>query len=136
MIKERVLEYCKLKNMSLSRFEKLAGLSNGYFNQVAKRPSDSKLVKISAAHPDLNLAWLITGVGNMLEDDPASTDNSNHGNVTTIGDISGTTNSPTTVNNGNTAELMRVIETQREQIRAQHEQIQNLTDIIKNLTSK
>ena len=65
------------------------------------------------------------------------TDNSNHGNVTTIGNISGTTNSPTTVNNnGGSAELMKVIEQQREQIKAQHEQIQNLTDIIKNLTAR
>lgn len=72
----------------------------------------------------------------LLEDATSSTDNSNHGNVTTIGDISGITNSPTTVNNGSTAELMRVIEAQREQIKAQHEQIQNLTEIIKNITSK
>ena len=72
----------------------------------------------------------------LLEDAPASTDNSNHGAVTTIGDISGITNSPTTVNNGNAAELLRVIESQEEQIRAQHEQIRNLTDIIRNLTSK
>ena len=72
----------------------------------------------------------------LLEGAPASTDNSNHGAVTTIGDISGITNSPTTVNNGNAAELLRVIESQEEQISAPHEQIRNLTDIIRNLTSK
>ncbi len=143
MIKERVQEYCKYKNMGISRFEKLAGLSNGYFNQVAKRPSDASLVKISKAHPDLNLAWLLTGRGDMIDDETLSTDNSNHGNVTTIGDISGITNSPTTVNNGNTGELMKVIEelkeqnrSQREQIRDLHEQNRSLTDIIRNLTSK
>lgn len=32
MIKERVQQYCKYKNMGISRFGKLAGLSNGYFN--------------------------------------------------------------------------------------------------------
>ena len=133
MIKERVQQYCKYKNMGISRFEKLAGLSNGYFNQVTKRPSDNSLLKISKAHPDLNLAWLLTGTGPMLE--PA--DNSNNGNITKIGNLSGVTNSPTTVNNnGGSAELMKVIEQQREQIKAQHEQIQHLTEIIKNLTAR
>lgn len=64
-------------------------------------------------------------------------DNSNNGNITKIGNLSGVTNSPTTVNNnGGSAELMKVIEQQREQIKAQHEQIQNLTEIIKNLTAR
>lgn len=119
--------------MGISRFEKLAGLSNGYFNQVTKRPSDNSLLKISKAHPDLNLAWLLTGTGSMLE----PSDNLIHSNVTRIGNISGVTNPPTTVNNnGGSAELMKVIEQQREQIKAQHEQIQNLTEIIKNLTAR
>lgn len=68
------------------------------------------------------------------------TDNSIRGNVTRIGNISGVTNSPTSVNNngggGESAELMRVIAQQTEQIKAQHEQIQNLTEIIKNLTAR
>ena len=106
MIKERVQQYCKYKNMGISRFEKLAGLSNGYFNQVTKRPSDNSLLKISKAHPDLNLAWLLTGTGPMLE--PA--DNPICGNVTRIGNISGVTNSPTSVNNnggGDNSEIRR-----------------------------
>ena len=72
----------------------------------------------------------------LLESDQPS-DNSNNGNITKIGNLSGETNSPTTVNNnGGSAELMKVIEQQREQIKAQHEQIQNLTEIIKNLTAR
>lgn len=64
-------------------------------------------------------------------------DNSNSGNITKIGNLSGVTNSPATVNNnGGSAELMKVIEQQREQIKAQHEQIRNLTEIIKNLTAR
>lgn len=135
MIKERVQQYCKYKNMGISRFEKLAGLSNGYFNQVTKRPSDNSLLKISKAHPDLNLAWLLTGTGSMLE----PSDNLIRSNVTRIGNISGVTNSPTTVNNnggGESADLMRVIEELKEQNKSQREQIQNLTEIIKNLTAR
>lgn len=69
-----------------------------------------------------------------------ASDNPIRGNVMRIGNISGVTNSPTTVNNngggGESAELMRVIAQQNEQIKAQHEQIQNLTEIIKNLTAR
>lgn len=68
------------------------------------------------------------------------TDNSNNGNITKIGNISGVTNSPTTVNNNNgsgeSADLMRVIEELKEQNKSQREQIKNLTDIIKNLTAR
>lgn len=74
----------------------------------------------------------------LLESDQPS-DQTIRGNVTRIGNISGVTNSPTSVNNGGggeSAELMRVIAQQTEQIKAQHEQIQNLTEIIKNLTAR
>lgn len=74
----------------------------------------------------------------LLESDlPA--DNPIRGNVTRIGNISGVTNSPTTVNNnggGESADLMRVIEELKEQNKSQREQIKNLTDIIKNLTAR
>lgn len=74
----------------------------------------------------------------LLESDQPS-DQTIRGNITRIGNISGVTNSPTSVNNnggGESAELMRVIAQQTEQIKAQHEQIQNLTEIIKNLTAR
>lgn len=67
-LKERVQEYCTYKNIALSRFEKTAGLSNGYFNQVTKRPSQGKLDKISDSFPELNIDWLLTGNGEMLKD--------------------------------------------------------------------
>lgn len=79
--------------------------------------------------------WDITA---LLESDQPS-DNSNSGNITKIGNLSGVTNSPTTVNNnggGGSAELMKVIEELKEQNKSQREQIQNLTDIIKNLTAR
>ena len=73
----------------------------------------------------------------MIDDETLSTDNSIHGNVTKIGNLSGVTNSPTTVNNnGGSAELMKVIEELKEQNKSQREQIQSLTDIIKNLTAR
>lgn len=65
-IKERVSEYCRRKNIAISRFEKMSELSNGYFNQVKKRPSLDKIESIGGAFPDLDTDWLLTGEGTML----------------------------------------------------------------------
>lgn len=62
----RVRQYCEYMNIRVSQFEKKAGLSNGYFNQVSKKPSDAKLDAIASAHPTLNIDWLCTGRGEML----------------------------------------------------------------------
>lgn len=105
------------------------------FKGVEKVLTDKFLNRFARTY-GISLDWLLTGQGEMIiKKEP--TDNSIRGNVTRIGNISGVTNSPTTVNNnGGSAELMKVIEQQREQIKAQHEQIQNLTEIIKNLTAR
>lgn len=68
-IKQRVSAYCEYKNIAISRFEKEAGLSNGYFNQVKKRPSLDKIESISRAFPDFSTSWLLTGEGSMLKSD-------------------------------------------------------------------
>ena len=65
-LRDRVRTYCEYMNIRVSQFEKKAGLSNGYFNQVSKKPSDVKLQAIANAHPELNLDWLCTGHGEML----------------------------------------------------------------------
>jgi transcriptional regulator with XRE-family HTH domain len=70
MLKSRVLEFCKYRNIAISRFEKECGLSNGYFNKVKNRPSLDKLHNISEAFPLLNTDWLLTGEGEMLRDVP------------------------------------------------------------------
>ena len=75
-IKQRVLEYCRAKNIALSKFEKLSGLSNGYFNQVKERPSDKKIESMHSAFPDLNTGWLLTGRGCMFLDSPDTDDSS------------------------------------------------------------
>ena len=68
-IKQRVSEYCNYKNIAISKFESLAGISNGYFNNIKKRPSDDKIENIHRSFPDLNTIWLLTGEGEMLKKD-------------------------------------------------------------------
>lgn len=68
-LKDRLLEYCQHTGVKISAFERRSGLSNGYFNQVKKEPSRSKISQIAAAFPDLNTDWLLTGEGEMLKTD-------------------------------------------------------------------
>lgn len=65
-LRERVRQYCQHMNIRVAQFEKRAGLSNGYFNQVSKKPSEAKLASIASAHPTLNIDWLCTGRGEMI----------------------------------------------------------------------
>lgn len=65
-LRERVRQYCEYMNIRVSQFEKKAGLSNGYFNQVSKKPSEVKLDSIAKAHPNLSIDWLCTGRGEMI----------------------------------------------------------------------
>lgn len=106
------------------------------FKGVEKVLTDKFLNRFARTY-GISLDWLLTGRGEMIMDNGTS-NNSNSGNITKIGNISGVTNSPTTVNNngGESADLMRVIEELKEQNKSQREQIQNLTDIIKNLTAR
>lgn len=75
-LKDRLLEYCQHTGVKISAFERRSGLSNGYFNQVKKEPSRSKISQIAAAFPDLNTDWLLTGEGEMLKTDTTKATNS------------------------------------------------------------
>ena len=127
-----IKKFRKTNNISQQSLAEFAGVTQGAVSQW-----ESGLTNIPS---QIFQRLLSNGQGwdtsALLESDQHS-DNSNNGNITKIGNLSGVTNSPTTVNNnGGSAELMKVIEQQREQIKAQHEQIQNLTEIIKNLTAR
>ncbi len=65
-LKDRVKLYCDRRNIALTKFEREARLSNGYFKQDTKRISDVKIESIHRAFPDLNIDWLLTGYGEML----------------------------------------------------------------------
>lgn len=129
-----IKKFRKTNNISQQSLAEFAGVTQGAVSQW-----ESGLTNIPSQIFQRLLSngqgWDTTA---LLESDQPY-DNSNSGNVTHIGNISGVTNSPTTVKNsggGESAELMRVIAQQAEQIKAQHEQIQNLTEIIKNLTAR
>lgn len=65
-LKDRVKLFCERKNIAVTKFERDANLSNGYFRDTTSRMGDEKIERIHRAFPELNMDWLITGNGEML----------------------------------------------------------------------
>ena len=53
-LKERIQAYCQYKGISVSQFERQAGLSNGYFKEGSKMPRPDRISKILNKFPDIN----------------------------------------------------------------------------------
>ena len=58
-LKERIQAYCQYKGISVSQFERQAGLSNGYFKEGSKMPRPDRISKILNKFPDINRNWLL-----------------------------------------------------------------------------
>lgn len=66
MLKERLLTFINYLNISTRQFEILCKLSNGQINNTGDTLRKSSLEKIVKIYPELNTAWLQTGIGEML----------------------------------------------------------------------
>lgn len=67
-LRERMSNFIKLKGLSNSGFEALVGLSNGAVSKMGDNTRRSTLDKISKHFPELNMAWVQTGEGDMLNE--------------------------------------------------------------------
>lgn len=81
--KNRLLMYVEsYLEESQREFEEKCGLTHGSISKIkVKGPSVDNLAKISAAHPELNLNWLVSGTGDMIITAPVQTiqgDNNHH----------------------------------------------------------
>lgn len=66
-VKDRLTSYLKYKGINNSEFGRTIGVSNAFISSMRKSIQPDKAEKISAAYPDLNMAWLLTGEGTMLK---------------------------------------------------------------------
>ena len=62
----RIIDFITTKGLNKNEFYKITGLSNGYLDKVKSIGAD-KIEIILNNFPDINLKWLITGNGAMLE---------------------------------------------------------------------
>lgn len=61
------MKFAKFRNLSISKFESLCGLGNGYVSKLKGEPGSRKLEDILKAFPELNREWLLYGEGEMLK---------------------------------------------------------------------
>lgn len=66
--KEKILQYLSIKGISIYRFEKDTGISNGSLKS-GKEFGTSKLKNIRDKYPDINMDWLIYDEGEMFKSD-------------------------------------------------------------------
>lgn len=66
-VKDRIKEFCKSENISISAFEDTIRVSNGYVNSISKSIGIDKLNTMLEIYPNINLEWLLTGKGKMLK---------------------------------------------------------------------
>lgn len=64
--KERLLEFIASKGISKREFYTNTGMANGTLDKVENIGTD-RVEKIYYAYPELNLVWLCTGQGQMLQ---------------------------------------------------------------------
>ena len=72
MLLERLKQFIDYKGIAISAFEKSIGMSNASFGKSLKNGGTigaDKLGNILQTYPEVNLYWLITGVGEMLKSD-------------------------------------------------------------------
>jgi phage repressor protein C with HTH and peptisase S24 domain len=66
-VKQRIKEYCKYAKISNSEFARRIGASPTYVGSIRKSIQPDKINSIALNFPDINLTWLLTGVGTMLK---------------------------------------------------------------------
>lgn len=67
-IKSRLALFLKHLGIGQAKFATIIGASKGFANNVGDSIRTEKLDKIKEHYPELNITWLLTGEGNMLND--------------------------------------------------------------------
>lgn len=67
-VKERLIKFAKSQERSVRAFESNAGLGYGYVNAIRVSIQPDKIKSIASHYPELNIDWLLTGNGNMIND--------------------------------------------------------------------
>lgn len=68
-LRGRILKYCEFKGITINAFEVRVGLDNDFFNDLSKTIHFFIIKKILYYYPDLNREWLLTGEGEMLNNE-------------------------------------------------------------------
>jgi len=76
-VKERLIYFLKTTNIKQKEFNEKINVSKGYIGAISQSPSNTILNRITKHFPDLNIEWLLTGNGKMLNHDSVGENKSN-----------------------------------------------------------
>ena len=65
-VKDRVKKFLEYLDLGQLAFENETGLSRGFVNKIGYNISEKSIERIAKRYPELNIAWLKSGVGEML----------------------------------------------------------------------
>lgn len=65
-VRERLIAFLKAMHINKSQFASAIGVSNSFVMNIRRGMSPDKIQKIKEVYPELNIDWLITGMGDML----------------------------------------------------------------------
>lgn len=68
-IKDRIINFIKAEGLTVRSFEVASSMSNGAVSKMGDNTRRKILDQISAAFPQLNMDWVLTGEGEMLNPD-------------------------------------------------------------------
>jgi hypothetical protein len=123
-MKKRLVEFLNYLNIGQNKFAKNVGLSGGYFSTIKDNITVETVKKILSVYPELNVRWLLTGEGEMLNN---SQHLENVNNSMAIGrDANG---SKITIKSQNIDEFIKITEKYQSHI-------DRLLSIIEKLTEK
>ncbi|MBQ5635763.1 MAG: hypothetical protein IIV10_05575 [Alistipes sp.] len=66
LVKERLRTFIASRDISIRRFEILCGFPNSFVSNIKRTTSPARLEVIASKFPELNITWLMTGKGEML----------------------------------------------------------------------
>jgi len=67
-VKNRLEQYISYKGIKKAEFCRIINVSTAFISSMRVSIQPDKIKSIALAFPDLNIKWLITGLGDMLED--------------------------------------------------------------------
>ncbi len=84
-LKERLLYFISSIGLEKSVFERNVGLSNGFVDKTTNNTRSKSLETISNVYPELNIDWLKTGEGEMLQPKGSRNNITGNGNTAIAG---------------------------------------------------
>lgn len=120
---DRIKVYAKSIGMTKAAIEQKAGLPNGTFKRNMQTLRESTKSKLEIAFPDLDINWLITGVGNSPKNTPGEIPEENNTNQQTQSGM-------------DTSFAMDYIAALKDQIATLKEQLKEKDALIRRLTEQ